>query len=246
VHRVPVVLVVLAAAASAAGCGSPTDARSSPVAAVSPAPEAPATVTLTPDGDDTYTVVGGAARTTVAAAGANRSGNTRVAWTAVDAPDALDEVSCATWEASPHGDAQQGALLRWDGVRGVTVTKNVWDRGYGIVNVHTWDLSRPVEDGRYTQIGGFPLAGITDAGAPGGARPLPWRLCAEARGAVVRFKVWALSAGAEPAWDDPCCTGSVPLPEADRARPGRPGWYAGHLPPGGAVAYADLAAHALG
>jgi hypothetical protein len=56
---------------------------------------------------------------------------------------------------------------------------------------------------------------------------------------VLTFRVWAADT-AEPAWDDPVHTGSVVLP-AGWVRPGRVGWYAGHVPTGSALTLSDLA-----
>jgi hypothetical protein len=65
-------------------------------------------------------------------------------------------------------------------------------------------------------------------------------MCARIVDDVVSFIVWPHTM-APPAYGDPGWGGSAPLP-ADAPAAGVPGWYAGHLPPGGYVVYNDLTA----
>lgn len=187
-------------------------------------------VTLTADGTDGYVVAGDAAFTTITAPMANKSGNTRIALVARTAPTA-DQQVCATVAGATGSGYQQGLMLRWDGTRGITITKNVWGGLYTTVNVHTWDTTAQAPFTLVSQ------HNLTALGWPNPeATPLPWRMCASATGRVVRFKVWPLP-GPEPGDDDPCCGGVTTV---DLDGPGRPGWYAGHLQPGHTLAYADL------
>jgi hypothetical protein len=186
--------------------------------------------TLTADGADRYHVSGDLAEMTATAPETNGGGNTRIAVTVAWTPATHDQAVCATFADASADIDQQGLVLRWNGTTGITVTKGVWASVYTVVNVHRWDTrTNPA----FTQIGGFPL---TVLGAPGpDAVPLPWRMCAWTGGDTVHFKVWPL-AMAEPADDDPCCTGTVDTQVGD----GRPGWFAGHLQPGDHLTYTDL------
>lgn len=192
-------------------------------------------VTLTADGDDTLVVAGDRAFTTISAPPTNRGTNTRIGLYDPAGATRVDQDVCATWVGSTAGTGvQQGLLLRWDGTRGITVTKNVSYGFVWVIDVHEWDLTRPDGAGRYAGIGQASLPALADGS---GVRPLPWRACASARGAVVRFKIWPL-ARPEPADGDPCCTGSAVTALTGS---GRPGWYGGHIPAGHTIAYTDLA-----
>lgn len=218
--------LLLAAAGAALTACEPT--------VVAPAGTAYDLVTLTGDGPDTVVVAGTPDFTTVSAPLGNTGANLRAAWLPAGSAASAEQAVCATWSGSTHAVVQEGALLRWTGTTGITVTKNVWLGTYTSVNIHRWDLARPVGDGRFTLLAAFPLPAI--AGPGGGPRPLPWRLCASASADRVRFELWPLTRG-EPAAGDACCTGSVALPATG---PGRAGWYAGHLRPGHTVAYTAL------
>lgn len=185
--------------------------------------------TLTPDGTDRYALTGDRALAIVTAPITNAGGNTRVVFAAGSPPDATDHAVCATWIAAPRL-SQPGLMARWDGTRGVSVTRNVWGGVATVFNVHWWDLNAP---DRFTLLASFPLAGV---GHPGPPAPLPWRACASATGPTFRFKVWPLSAP-EPPDGDPCCGGTV---NVSWFGPGRPGWYAGHLQPGDSLVATDL------
>jgi hypothetical protein len=92
-----------------------------------------------------------------------------------------------------------------------------------------------------------PLAGVAVPASrlvtDGHLRPYPWRICAEARGATLRFLAWPPS---EPTrrWGDPTSGGQVTLPPGWDA-PGRPGLFAGHLPAGRALGYRAVTTRAL-
>jgi hypothetical protein len=190
-----------------------------------------AAATLTTDGTDRYTLAGDPAFTTVTAPLGNQSGNTRVAITPTGAVDSVDQAICTTITGATAPNAQPGVVLRHDGVHAITVTRNIWAGIYTVINVHAWDLNLPPDNGRFVLAGQWPLTGL---GHPGPAAPFPWRLCATAHANTVAFKVWPLTRPT-PTDGDPCCTGALPLP----VWAGRPGLYAGHLPPGHTLAYSD-------
>jgi hypothetical protein len=196
---------------------------------------------LTPDGGDTYDVTGTASELTVAAAAPNTGGNLRVALVPKDQPAGKDQEACATWTSATSDGVQQGIVLRWNGESAITVTKNVTFGLFTTINFHAWDLTRPAPEARselYAQTS-F-LSGLS---APTGQpQPLPWRMCARTVGGVVSFKVWP-TARPEPIAGDPCCTGRAALPPG--IGPGRAGWYAGHVDPGGNLRYTSLTAGPL-
>jgi hypothetical protein len=225
---VRILLAFAALTLGAAACEPVTAPASSPYQLIA----------LTPDGSDSLTVYGDQGSTVVHAPPTNTGGNSRAAWTVTGAPATTDQTACATWDASSHGFAQEGILLRWDGQRGITVTKNVYGSVFTVVNVHTWDLAHP--EAPFTQVGtGFPVPAITQP--DGTVVPLPWRMCARATAGIVDFKVWP-TAMAEPSWVDPCCTGAVIVP---LTAAGKPGWFAGHVQPGHVLAYRNLTTEAL-
>lgn len=184
---------------------------------------------LTADGADIYNATGDLDQLTVLAPAANKGGNLRLGLLHNGISPSTDQRSCATWQDETNRNAQEGALLRWDGQHGATVTKNVWGGAYWGFNVHTWDTKASPA---FTQVAGFTVKAVVD-------QPLPWRLCAYATGQTVSFKVWPLSMP-EPADGDPCCwrvAEGVPMPEQ-----GRPGWYIGHLHPGESATFTDMTA----
>jgi hypothetical protein len=189
--------------------------------------------TLTDDQADRYLLAGDLDEATVSAPPTNRGGNTRIVWTVPWTPATSTNGVCATWTSASADTVQQGVVLRWNGTTGVTVSKNVYAGLYPVINVHTWDVSRPVDQGRLTLLTQTPLTGLGWPSAT--AVPLPWRVCASATAGIVRFKAWPTSTP-EPDDSDPCCTGGAPVAITE----GRPGWYAGHLRAGQHVTYTDL------
>lgn len=226
--------LLVAAVTAVTVIGASTACQPPQVVDVEPgAPFQPAT--LTADGDDRYQLAGDMTEATVTAPESNKGGNTRVGWTLAWREPTVDHTVCATW-AEASGDVdQEGVLLRWDGTRGVSVTKGVWAGVYTVINVHTWNLDAAEP---FTLVTQHPLEGLGWPKAT--AAPLPWRICASAAGTTVRFKVWPL-AMAEPADEDPCCSGATTVADTWE---GRPGWYAGHLQPGHHVTYLDLTTEA--
>jgi hypothetical protein len=177
------------------------------------------TPVLTPDGTDRYDVAGTrGSELAVTAPASNVGGNLRVGLIDRDAPVATVQTSCATWH-SWHDGTQPGALLRWTGTRGVTVTKNVWGGAFWVLNVHVWDTSSPQP---YTLVAQFDAPELWSA-------PWPWRLCATAAGQQVSFTLDTTAA-------DVTGTATVPVMPGE----GRAGWYMGHLAPGRTAVLTDL------
>ena len=120
-------------------------------------------------------------------------------------------------------------------VRAITLTKNtVFDVDW-VFNVVTWDTARDGDPWRRVEQFDMGSALSTEQGV----EPLPWRVCLRATGRTVAFRIWLPGRMTPPAWDDPTYSRRTTVPAAfDRV--GAPGWYVGHLPPGGRVVYADL------
>ena len=142
----------------------------------------------------------------------------------------VDHGACvtATHQGSP---TQQGIVLRLraDGERltGVSVTKNIWAGVDRIYNVTVWDSAL---DPPFRKLADFDLSESIDSGWPLPVGDDP-QLCARVRGNLLELKVWPRGAG-EPPWDDPRAARSTILP-GRWVHEGLPGWYLGHLPPGG-------------
>jgi len=184
------------------------------------------------------TVSGGIVRS--AAPSSNKGSGMRVVfWRKADAAT-TDQESCATWSAKNH-QQQPGIALRVhevrNGVRAITITKNVWLTAYSVVNVHVMDSTSATEP--FVKIAGQDLPGLRNSADLTDVKPYPWRSCAQVVGSTVSLKVWP-AAQAEPAWDDPNYGYSVDLP-AGWGAAGRPGFYIGHLPPGRSLDHSDLA-----
>lgn len=195
-------------------------------------PEWMESAVLTADGSDIYNASGQLDAFTVSAPAANTGANLRLAlFHEAAATDSGDQRSCATWTAESHDRDQQGAMVRWDGLHGVTATKNVWGGSPWVINVHVWDPSAAQP---FTWVYSWDMPALHDA-------PLPWRMCVAAVADQVQVKVWPL-ATPEPDLGDPCCTGTATV--AAMPERGRPGWYVGHLPPGGSVDFADASVEA--
>ena len=198
-----------------------------------PPPEGFDQLYLTRDGADHFVFQLAENSLTVTSPASNRGSNSRALLWRVDAPQTVDQQSCATFTDSGLPN-QEGVVLRVrtdHGVgRGITVTKNIWYGYTHAFNVHVWDTSRPADAGLLTKVSGHFM---TEA-----LGPYPWRLCARAVGARVTFKVWPASQPT-PAWDDPIHARSTTLPPG-RTAPGRPGIYVGHVPAGGRVGFSDL------
>lgn len=196
---------------------------------------------VTRDAADTYAVHAGTTTLQVLApatnvATADGSQTRSVLWDPTR-PAQVDQRSCATWTEAHGRWAQQGLALRVqveaERFRTIVVAKNVWYGAEWQMNVYTWDNAR---DPYFRTHGMVSLREPFERLAL--PMPLPWRVCARVVGAKVQVKGWRPSEP-EPSWDDPTHGGSVLLP-AEWIYEGRPGWYAGHLQPGGGIAMADL------
>ncbi len=198
-----------------------------------------ATQVLTPDGDDSYVVTRNGSSVRVAPAATNTAGNLRVALTDPNDRPHRDQQVCATWPGPLQGKIQPGLALRVrpgdDGpARAITVTNNIWSGIRWQWNVHVW------EDGAGRNL----KRTFLDRSFEGvGVRSMPWNICARVVGSEVSFVVWP-DALARPGWSDPERSVHVTLPPGWE-EPGLPGWYVGHVPPGGSTSYDHLAAWTL-
>lgn len=158
--------------------------------------------------------------------------NTRVLLDRVDTPLSNDQTSCATAWSSGGWPSQEGVavriLIQGDRTRALTVIKNVWAAATSVYVVHHWDTSHPEAFGQLATFDMSAAVGPSDSTSP----ELGRRLCTRVRGSTLTFKVWP-AREPEPSWGDPVHVRSVSLPDSAR-HSGRPGWYAGHLPPSSA------------
>jgi hypothetical protein len=195
------------------------------------------TSVITPVGRDRFSVVPlGVADATITAPMTNLDSNLREVFWNDTAPDVIDGGACATWQSASTASLQQGIALRASsspsGTRSILVTKNVFLGGTWVFNVDVWD----------TGASGLTVlknVDLQDVFNPGGRlEPLPWRMCARARGDDVDFKVWPADRP-EPLWGDARFGGSTRLPPGWQAR-GKTGWYIGHLPAGAYATFRDM------
>jgi hypothetical protein len=203
--------------------------------------------TLTTDGVNTQSVQKPNATVQVSAPPVNGGGNLRqVFWPGSQGGASMNQRSCATWSADSQENRtpvqQQGLAVRIASANGrtraLTVTRNVWADVGWVFNAHTWDTDLSSTE---------PFVGIAQwdmaaAVAPAGYAPFPWRTCLQVLDNVLLFKIWVPAAGAEPSWNDPVHVRTALLPQ-EFVYPGRAGWYAGHLVPGGSFQYSDLEIH---
>jgi hypothetical protein len=199
-------------------------------------------VVLTSVGTDTNGLAVDGADVVVTAPATNQSGGTRIAFWRGSDHAGPDQQPCATWSNPTHLGEQEGAALRVrttsDGTTSrttaITITKNVWGGNFGVFNVHLWDTALPGDP--FTLIAQFDLQ--STFGTFGMGEPLPWRMCAQVVGVVLRFLVWPTRIG-QPSWDDARYGGRVVLPR-DAPTGGVAGFYAGHVQPGTEMRLSDL------
>jgi hypothetical protein len=190
---------------------------------------------LTSEADDDYAVTVEGDVTVVAAPATNVGANSRVAFWEAGTAAVADQLSCVAWTEGDH-TVQQGVALRIraeaERTTAITVTKNIWAGVFFDVNVHVMDSSA---DSPHRMIHGMTLGEVLAwRGEPA---PGPWHLCARVEGDHLSFKAWPADES-EPPWMDGRHGGGVVLPAGwDRA--GVPGWYAGHVGPGGSITYTD-------
>jgi hypothetical protein len=195
------------------------------------------TSVITPVGRDRFSVVPlGVADATITAPMTNLDSNLREVFWEATAREVADGGACATWQSASTASLQQGIALRASsspsGTRSILVTKNVFLGGTWVFNIDVWDTAT-------TGLTVLKNVDLHDVFNPTGQlAPLPWRMCARARGDDVDFKVW-LVGQPEPAWGDPRFGASSPLPPGWQA-PGKTGWYIGHLPAGAYATYRDM------
>jgi hypothetical protein len=183
---------------------------------------------FTQAGNDTMHVSGDTNAVTVTAPASNREANTRIGWVVDQGPFERNEV-CATWQSHSGSIDQPGLVVHFDGTHAITVTQNIWMADRSAINVHAWDLSKPVDNGRFTLLKSVHLDGIGDG------QGWPLRACARAVGPFLDFKVWP-AGWWPPDYGDPAfSSGSLIIDQ-----PGSAGWYAGHVAPGGSMRYTDL------
>lgn len=202
----------------------------------------------TRDGADGYVIErSGPDGFSLTTAPGNSSHNSRVLGWELDAPVSRDHVSCVTAEHTSW-PSQEGVVVRGrtDGsrYRAVTVMKNIFWRATSIYNVHVWDSARagspftPAHDTSGRGLSFDMSSAVTGDSTTG----TPRRLCAKVVGDTLTIKVWPADVP-EPSWSSPTHTRTADLaPMGQRARfDGRPGWYVGHIPPGGRVDLTDIA-----
>lgn len=179
-------------------------------------------------------VSGTPTRTTVSAPSTNLGGNTRIGFVHSSSETYDWNETCMTWMSHTGPIDQPGHVLRFDGTRAVTITQNIYAGVRSIANVHTWDLTKPSSNGdRFALVAQFTPPSLT--------LDWPLRSCGRAHGTTIEFKVWPVE-WPEPAWGDMCCYGATTI---ENLQGGRPGWYAGHIFPGGELIYEDLYLHAI-
>jgi hypothetical protein len=227
VRRAVLVVSVLVAVAAVAPAGASSSASWTSVAS---GEQLDRRVLTVGEGTGSY-MVGQSGGVLTAAAGGQWGNQREVFWPAGQSL-MTDSRVCVTWTSEPDTSAQEGVALRITGTRAITVTKNVIWGIYWVFNIHVWDGPA------FTQIGQVDLSSVV-IGPDGQRRPFPWRICAETIDQALLFKVWVPGVEAEPVWGDSTHGGIVAVPAAYTV-PGKTGWYAGHLPAGTSVTYADL------
>lgn len=234
-----VLLVVVALLVTADDPG-PQEGDAAPPTTSRPAPEPTVEVAVlaTQDGDS-YVVEGATPTFAVRADPGNAGGNLRVALTEGGAEATRDQQVCGSWSGSLVDHSQPGLALRVRAVdgttRAITVTNNVFADIRWQWNVHTW------VGGTRTQVG---QANLFAAFGRSGLETVPWSMCARVVGDDLSFIAWP-TGDRPPRWSDPTRSGHVRLP-AGWDEPGLPGWYAGHLVPGGSMRFTDAATWDLG
>lgn len=197
---------------------------------------------LSRDGNDTFVLNASSGVVTMAAPPSNTSTNTRqVFWPSGKTPT-TDEASCQVWGNEPWL-TQPAVALRvaqsGNGVRAITVTKNIWAGATYVINIYLWDTSKVGQSGTLDQamvdLQGFQLSGLSANGGPTDGSPansaaFPWEMCAKVVGSQLTFRVWPISRP-DPGWGNPAYGGTVTLP-AGWTYPGSVGGYVAHLAPG--------------
>lgn len=185
-------------------------------------------------------------RMQVTAPRSNKGSNSRSFFWERSSPVTRDQQSCATVVHSGL-PVQEGVALRLapsagGGVRGISVQKNIAFNATWIYNVHLFDTANPeLRAGRdFNLQAGFDLGPVVSEARRAGQ---PLRLCARVEGRTLSMKLWPAHRPA-PAWGDPTYTRTMTIP-ASWVYNGRPGYYIGHVPPGGTANFAAMNRTAL-
>lgn len=180
-------------------------------------------------------------RVHVSAPRSNKASNSRAFFWEKSSPVTRDHYSCATVGHSGL-PVQEGVVLRiaaspGGGTRGISVQKNIIYNVNWKYNVHLFDTANPdLAAGRdFAQLGAVDFAAVVSEANRAGQ---PLRLCAKATGRSLEMKLWP-AGSPEPAWGDPHYTRTMTLPAA-WVYQGRPGYYIGHVPPGGHANFTHL------
>lgn len=187
---------------------------------------------LTRDGADAFSYLPTATGFVAVGDFRNSGGNTRVLLWDDRALPQSDATTCTTF-SDTGVPAQEGIAMRirtsGASVRALTVTKNVYFGETRLLNVHTWDTSRPGDP--------WSLVQQVNLTQQLGVSPMPWRICAQAAGDMVVVKVWGIGTP-EPSWTSSGLVRRIALPSG-WAAPGKFGVYVGHLRAGKFATYAD-------
>jgi hypothetical protein len=201
------------------------------------------TAVLTPDAaapGDTFIYQRDGGNLTISADPTNTGGNTRQLYWPSDGPAVEAEQSCETWTGSTGALDQQGIALRiaptadGQGIRTITVTKNIWFVGYWLFNVHVWDSTASTP---WTLLQTFDMSSVV-GGDPYNMVPYPWHVCARVSGNIFQFILWT-GANPQPSWDDAGAVRQLTLPDG-WDYPGQAGWYIGHLESGSVDTFTDM------
>lgn len=236
---VPVALVALLATACIPPLtpASPPPPPPPPPAMFSSVPASHATAMLTRDRTDSYSLTGTNTRMVARAPKTNFASNSRTLFWDRGSVASTNQESCETF-SDTNPIIQEGVATRivqnGSRTRAITVTKNVFFGANWIFNVHVWDTAN--QPTPFTALAGFDMA---DVFRPGGTQlPYPWSLCMKVVGSTASFVAWPANLP-KPSYNDPTYSRAVNLP-AGWSYVGTPGWYIGHLPPGGNAIFKNL------
>lgn len=171
-------LIIIGAALAAGGAAVPERAALA-------APAKWSSRVLTPDGEDLYLNMGAVNPTTlaVAAPGSNGGSNLRQVYWRSTAPVTEGGTVCASWSMFPD-TAQPGLAHNITPTSALTITRNVWAGAYWTLNVHTWNGPE------FTGVAQMDWSDVVGGTPDHPYEPLPWRVCSQLSGSVLRVKLW--------------------------------------------------------